>query len=843
MDVDYAEPGSPSPPVARLPSNPPLGSPPPLASLELIQDRLGKLVLASAAALGSCSFDDLCVRHRGPSCLTSTVCAPHPAIPILQQLRDEGAFIHRSSPDWSLEQRDAAILRGAHQSTRTNKSFVRKEFADMVESGQWLVLPYALVRHLSGLCLSPSGLVPQRNRRDRLIVDYTYSGVNQSTIPLAPDSLQFGYAFLRILQHLYRADTRRGPIYIAKIDVADAFMRIPLFVPHIPMLAAILPVYPGETPLVAFPMILPMGWIESPQYLCSVTETIADVANNLLAQGLHSGTPHRLDALADTAPAAGPIEPEPAPDATSLPTPTVRSRGPLQAPLNCVEVYMDDFILLSQQSRDQRVSARRTLFECIDSVLRPLSPGDNPRRKEPNLTKKLAQGDAHWSCKKVVLGWLIDTQARTISLPQHRRDRLLELLAAIPRSQRRTSRQKWQSLVGEIRSMALALPGGRGLFSQLQSVITYDADPKPSDRLRLSPSVHDQVDDFRWLASTLTSRPTRWGEVVDSHPVYHGAVDASGVGMGGVWLHAEETEAPLLWRVQFSADTAARLVSADNPSGDLTNSDFEQMGTVCHQDILAQCYDVRECTVCSLTDNTAALSRETRGSTSVNEPASYLCRLSSIHQRAYRYRLWLAYIPGPANVMADCLSRRWDLDDIAILSHFATHFPQAKPWRLCPLRPNMLSAAILALSKRRCDPASLLDEIPPPTPTNTNGPPSVSNTNWTPISAANRMPSRGSRSFPPASALDSIPPAVNVFDLAQWRTPSSSYHRRSPSWVVPIPLHRRNQLHRYPNHTTIESLFQGGCSARPGKTHSHCCPTHRVHYRATIWRCYLSGLT
>jgi hypothetical protein len=42
----------------------------------------------------------------------------HPAIPILQQLRDEGAYVQRSARDWSLEQRDAAVRRGAHQSTR-----------------------------------------------------------------------------------------------------------------------------------------------------------------------------------------------------------------------------------------------------------------------------------------------------------------------------------------------------------------------------------------------------------------------------------------------------------------------------------------------------------------------------------------------------------------------------------------------------------------------------------------------------------------------------------------------------------------------------------------------------
>jgi hypothetical protein len=135
VGVDYVS--TTPPPQPRLPAT--LDNPLPVATLELLQDRLGKLVLASAAALGSCSFLELCISHRGPGCLTGASIIPHPAIPILQQLRDEGAYVHRSAPDWTLEQRDAAVRRGAHQSTEANRAFVREEFADMVEAGQWLV--------------------------------------------------------------------------------------------------------------------------------------------------------------------------------------------------------------------------------------------------------------------------------------------------------------------------------------------------------------------------------------------------------------------------------------------------------------------------------------------------------------------------------------------------------------------------------------------------------------------------------------------------------------------------------------------------------------------------------
>lgn len=746
-------------------------------------DRLGKLVLSSIQKLADgVPFLDLCRQHRGLSCLGDVHGLPHPAAGLLTQLRQWGAPVRRSAPDWSRRDLDAAIQRGAHRSTLAHGEFLREEFADMVEAGQWIVFPYAWVQDLPGLCLSPTGVVPQRDRRPRTIVDYSFSLVNQSTLLDAPDSLQFGHALLRILQHLHRADTRRGKIYLAKIDVADAFMRIALRLPDFLALGAILPKYQGEDPLVALPLILPMGWLSSPQYLCAVTETIADMANHRFeANTLHQGL-HRLDSLADTKP-----EPQPKsePMETGIPPPTVRSRGPRHEHLNMVDVFMDDFILCTQLPREQRDAARRTLFDCIDQVIRPLEPLDNPKRKEPNSIKKLGKGDGAWSTRKIILGWLIDTERRTIELPPHRRGRLEEILAEFSPGQRRTSRRKWQQLIGELRSMVLAIPGGRGLFSQLQSVLEYSATAQPSDRLHLSKAVHDQLDDFRWLAKSLTSRPTRWGEIVDSDPLFLGSVDASGVGMGGVWAHHDNAQQPLLWRYKFDHDLVNKLVSSSNRAGTLTNSDFEQMGLVCHQDILTQVYDVRECTICAMTDNMAALSREQRGSTSVDAPSSYLCRLSALHQRKYRYRLLASHIPGPANAMADDLSRLWELDDSQMLHRFNSLYPQTLPWRICQLRPEMLSSAMLALSKKRCKPEFLeADKLPLP-PTKGFGMASVSNTSWTPTCPKLPPAIRSSGSSSSHSKFDPVdcPPAKTASDLAQWRMHSALLHRRSPSWV------------------------------------------------------------
>ena len=45
---------------------------------------------------------------------------------------------------------------------------------------------------------------------------------------------------------------------------------------------------------------------------------------------------------------------------------------------------------------------------------------------------------------------------------------LFHLAKEIPATQKRISVDKWHRCLGELRSMSLALPGSRGLFSQMK---------------------------------------------------------------------------------------------------------------------------------------------------------------------------------------------------------------------------------------------------------------------------------------------------------------------------------------------------------------------------------------
>jgi hypothetical protein len=143
-------------------------------------DRLGKYITcAESAYLLSSSWGDFIQRQRGDPEIPSNVQAlPHPAAPLLSRIAKHGVPVLLQSSPWSDEQKHTAILRGSHQSAKLETNFLRDEMADMVAQHFWTVLPYQHVQHLPTLRLSPMGVVPQRDRRSRPIVDYSFSQVN-----------------------------------------------------------------------------------------------------------------------------------------------------------------------------------------------------------------------------------------------------------------------------------------------------------------------------------------------------------------------------------------------------------------------------------------------------------------------------------------------------------------------------------------------------------------------------------------------------------------------------------------------------------------------------------------
>ena len=119
--------------------------------------------------------------------------------------------------------------------------------------------------------------------------------------------------------------------------------------------------------------------------------------------------------------------------------------------------------------------------------------------------------------------------------------------------------------------MSISIPGSHDLISVLQEALRHIENDRP--RIRITCQVQDFLEDFRYLAKDIASRPTRIAELVPVDiPDTIGACDAAGTGMGGAHFFVDDKGemVPLLWRKTFLASIRRRLVSFKNPTGDIT---------------------------------------------------------------------------------------------------------------------------------------------------------------------------------------------------------------------------------------------------------------------------------
>jgi hypothetical protein len=425
-----------------------------------------------------------------------------PAIRLLKRLGKDGAPVLMQTPPWSPELRQARLERGSHKSCDYHFKFLQEEMLEFVEKGFWTIVPYRLIKTMHNLQLSPLGIIPQPDRRPRLIVDYSFWGVNNETVDLSPmEAMHFAQALERLLFRIRQANPRYGPVYMAKVDLVDGFYRLWLASRDIPNLGAVFPAHNDEEPLVALPLTLPMGWVSSPPYFCTATEIVANLAN--VIPNNTDLPPHPLEHLADTPPA--PLE---LPITTSLgrrplPVPdSVPVLALLKAPVHCHDIYVDDFMSIVQGNARKRTHHRGALIHSLDNIFRPLDATDPATRKDVASHKKKAKGDSCYATRKVLLGWIVDALLGILALPAHQYARLLEFFTDL-KGHQRVSLKKWHRVLGELRSMTLAIPGGRGLFSHLQHGFKH----QDKFRIKINRGIPAQLDDFEHLARDLGAGP------------------------------------------------------------------------------------------------------------------------------------------------------------------------------------------------------------------------------------------------------------------------------------------------------------------------------------------------
>ena len=368
-----------------------------------------------------------------------------------------------------------------------------------------------------------------------------------------------------------------------------------------------------------------MGWKESPPAFLGATDTITNLANLRTIQCL-SSPEHQLEKVAN-APADGHCNKGKTP-VHALAT----NREHANRPVAHVDAHVDDLIRLAQgMSLTALVS--QAMLHSMDNAFRPVEPLDNPNCQEPASCKKLVKGDRHMAVKKTILGWDINSRQMTTCLTNCHLARLKELLDSIPQSRKHLPVKEWHKALGELRSMMMASPGSRGLFSALQLCFWHC-----KTRMWVKTLVHNFLDDFQWLVQHLAECSMRICELVPAAPNIVGATNAAGEGMGGMCfapLPNSTDKSPLhealTWRSTFPPEIMGCLLTHENPHGFITNSDLELTATVAHHNVIASRHGVVEATIATLHNNFAMVMWNCKGSATAKGPAACLLRLETPH--------------------------------------------------------------------------------------------------------------------------------------------------------------------------------------------------------------------
>ena len=806
---------------------------------DIRNDRLGTLVKELCKKYHqSESWESFVHQFRGRSYLSPSIEeVEHPAIPLLTKWRNEGVPAESCSEPWSVEQTDLCIKRGCHTSAKEHAAFLRDEMSDFIENKFWMVLPYDMVRGLPSLQLSPASVKDERDRRPRLICDHSWNwgwpALNETATPHAPlEAMQFGGALPRILHKVRHANQQYGPVRLCKHDIKDGFYRMFLRASDCVRLTIVLPKYDNEPQLVAIPMSTTMGFTNSPPSFSNMSETVCDLGNQHFLDSPAHAEPHRLEEAAsahdDLSPSWEPrprevedeaatkallqlcpnLQPDTTPDIAGPP-----SNRPFTKPLGTNDVFVDDFIQLGQGGKNRMMVLRRHLLHAVDEILAQPTLEEKHRNEAISL-KKLLKGDGSWNTRKLVLGWIIDTIRQTIELPAHRKESLAQIFNEL-KGAKRVSNKSWMSILGKLRFVSVAVPGSAGLFCALQLALTK----ANGNRIRITRHLRAHLDAFASLAASLCDRPTYLAEIVPEEPTLLGATDACKHGMGGVYFDPQGRA--IVWRCPFPPDIQAKLVSVDNPSGTLTNSDLEQAALLAQISLQSSTHDTTYATVLNFCDNTPAISRETKGAISSDGLGADLCNYSCLLQRQERYCHLVQYLPGPDNVMGDDASRMQDISDLAFHAHFQQAYPQSQPWELHHL-PDAVSSHLISLLRSR-----LPTLAPPPrlgkplTPTSDSGPssaPSSARIHPSVISPTKRHASATSSS----SASDTAKPAkpASLSALIQWIRPYWPWDRGSPTWVNLIPASSLDKTSSIPYSMLFSGVSEGKTPRPLESTHA-----------------------
>ena len=617
--------------------------------------------------------------HRNNMC-PSGLALHHPAAHLLTEYATLGCPTN-TGRNWSVREMQAAIDRGPHVSALDPDAMLQlqSEVAEKVSNGQARLVLWHDIKHNPPpeLKISPIAMIPHKSRLFRAILDLSFSvrledgthipSVNEATTKTAPRGAinQIGHSLQRIIHAFATADPD-AKIFMAKWDIKDGFWRLDCEQGQEWNFCYVLPAPENEPVQLVVPTSLQMGWIESPPYFCTASETARDVAEQYLQRPTTSLPQHKF--LPKT---------QQHTDTHTLP---LTSDTALKFVL---EVYMDDFIGLAiPTSLAQLRHYSNAVMYGIHDIFPPDKHDDT---NDPISVKKLDKMDASWATVKDILGLTFDGVDKTIWLEEEKRDALLTVISGWLRAgkdkQFGIPFTDFQSVTAKIRHAFITIPAGRGLMSPFNKLLRL----QPTRIfLHRNKAVRTALAECRTFLRESTSKPTKCTSLVSAWPDYVGITDASSFGAGGIIVGENKSTPLTVFRVQWPQEITEAVVSANNPTGTITNSDLEMAGLLLLWLAMEEtCDDLEGAHVALFSDNTPTVSWVQRMAAKHSDVAMQLLRALALRlQLARTSPLTPLHIAGIDNEMADIASRSFGSEtkwlctsDAELTNLFTSTFP------------------------------------------------------------------------------------------------------------------------------------------------------------------------
>ena len=603
----------------------------------------------------------------------------HPAADHLLEYASKGCPTHTGAP-WTIDQMRAAIERGPHVSALVPEAMAQldDEVREKVLKGQARIVKWKDIAAdpPSQLKISPVAMVPHSSRPYRAILDLSFSiqlspntcvpSVNSTTTKSAPQGAidQIGHVLPRII-HAFVTVEDDAKIFMAKWDIKDGFWRLDCEAGEEWNFSYVLPsTFGTEDVALVVPTSLQMGWIESPPYFCVASETARDVAASYAELPLGTQPPH--DFLHYT---------KMHDDYHALPRTAEESNFRY-----IMEVYMDDFIdvAIPTSQRDLDHLATATMNGIHDVFPQADTPADDPISE-----RKLKKLDGAWANVKEILGMTFDGVRKTIWLSDKKRDALLVTLKQWIRhasKKRGILFKEFRTTLSKLQHAFITVPAGKGLLSAFYVILAKE--PRVV-HLHANTNLLNAVKDCRTFLRETIASPTRCKNLVVGWPDFIGITDASGHGLGGVIVGERKGVPPTVFRLQWPEDITRNIISDDNPSGTLTNSDLEMAGLLMLWLVMEDVCNVTDAHVALFSDNSPTVHWVQRLAAKHSEVAMQLIRALALRlQLAKASPLTPMHIAGVNNSLTDIPSRSFGSDvawhcktDNDLLTLFNSTFP------------------------------------------------------------------------------------------------------------------------------------------------------------------------